>query len=348
MPAEEKKYNPGFDLIRITSMMAVMLIHLTTYLPIPNRWKFLFTWGSAGVPLFFVLSGFLAARTFVCGGGTAAYYKKRALRILPAYYGAVLAAAVFRQFIIGDVTGDIFGLGWLRYFLGLNTVLPSNAYDVWNNTYGLWTMSCFLWFYVLAPGILRRAQSLKRAVVLLFLMFVLSELWRNQMYELLSPVPGLDELDLLLWNSPICSFYKFAMGILAYVAVKGGKPFEGILLVALSSAGLQILGAGSMLWCIVCAVSLIAFENLKITLPARWTGLVRLVGRESYHVYLGHLLAFNIGRWILNRWFPLAGKEKYLLWLVFAGTWICLLCGFMNFCEAATKRLFCGMRRADS
>lgn len=69
MPAEEKKYNPGFDLIRITSMMAVMLIHLTTYLPIPNRWKFLFTWGSAGVPLFFVLSGFLAARTFVCGGG---------------------------------------------------------------------------------------------------------------------------------------------------------------------------------------------------------------------------------------------------------------------------------------
>ena len=339
MPAEEKKYNPGFDLIRITSMMAVMLIHLTTYLPIPNQWKFLFTWGSAGVPMFFVLSGFLAARTFIDGGSTATYYKKRALRILPAYYGAILAAAVFRQFIIGDVTEDIFGLGWLRYFLGLNTVLPSNAYDVWNNTYGLWTMSCFLWFYVLAPGILRRAQSLKRAVVLLFLMFVLSELWRNQMYELLSPVPGLDELDLLLWNSPICSFYKFAMGILAYVAVKGGKTFEGILLVALSSAGLQILGAGSVFW---CAVSLIAFENLKITLPARWTGLVRLVGRESYHVYLGHLLAFNIGRWILNRWFPLAGKEKYLLWLVFAGTWICLLCGFMNFCEAASKRLFCG------
>lgn len=293
------------------------------------------------------MGSLLRGRLFA-GGGTAAYYKKRALRILPAYYGAVLAAAVFRQFIIGDVTGDIFGLGWLRYFLGLNTVLPSNAYDVWNNTYGLWTMSCFLWFYVLAPMVLGRVRSLKGASILLMLTFVLSEVWRNWMYALLCPVPGLDELDLLLWNSPICSFYKFALGILACVAVKRGKPFEGILLVAGMCAVLQILGAGSVFWCAVCAVSLIAFENLKITLPARWTGLVRFAGRESYHVYLGHLLAFNIGRWILNRWFPLAGKEKYLLWLAFAGIWICLLCGFMNFCEAATKRLFCGIRRADS
>ena len=209
-------------------------------------------------------------------------------------------------------------------------------------------MSCFLWFYVLAPMVLGRVCSLKGASILLMLTFVLSEAWRNWMYALLCPVPGLDELDLLLWNSPICSFYKFAIGILACVAVKKGKPFEGILLVAGICAVLQILGAGSVFWCAVCAVSLIAFENLKISLPARWTSLVRFAGRESYHVYLGHLLAFNIGRWILYRWFPLAGKEKYLLWLAFAGTWICLLCGFMNFCEAATKRLFCGIRRADS
>lgn len=68
MAIEGKDYNPGFDLIRIISMAAVILIHLTTYLPIPAGLKFLFTWGSAGVPFFFVLSGFLTARTFVFGG----------------------------------------------------------------------------------------------------------------------------------------------------------------------------------------------------------------------------------------------------------------------------------------
>lgn len=339
MATEGRYYNPGFDLIRILSMAAVILIHLTTYLPIPAGLKFLFTWGSAGVPFFFVLSGFLTTRTFVSRGGTSAYYKKRALRILPAYYGAILAAAVFRQFVKCDVTDDIFGLGWLRYFLGLNTVLPSNAYDVWNNTYGLWTMSCFLWFYALAPMVLGWIRSLKNAVILLLLTFLLSEVWRNGMYALFSPVSGLDELDLTLWNSPVCNFYRFAIGILACIAVQHGKPFAGVLLVAATSVILQIIGAGSVFWCAMCAVSLIAFENLKITLPARWICLIRFVGRESYHVYLGHLLAFNIGRWAVNRWFPLAGKEKYLIWLAFAGAWIGLLCCFMNFLEKVANGL---------
>lgn len=69
MATEGRYYNPGFDLIRILSMAAVILIHLTTYLPIPAGLKFLFTWGSAGVPFFFVLSGFLTTRTFVSRGG---------------------------------------------------------------------------------------------------------------------------------------------------------------------------------------------------------------------------------------------------------------------------------------
>lgn len=68
MPAEEKKYNPGFDLIRITSMMAVMLIHLTTYLPIPNRWKFLYL-GFGGSSAVLCFKWVPCCTDVCCGGG---------------------------------------------------------------------------------------------------------------------------------------------------------------------------------------------------------------------------------------------------------------------------------------
>ena len=56
---EQRRYNVGLDFIRIFAMLAVILVHLTIYLPIPDRIRSFFMWGGAGVQCFFVLSGFL-------------------------------------------------------------------------------------------------------------------------------------------------------------------------------------------------------------------------------------------------------------------------------------------------
>lgn len=44
-----KRYNIGIDFIRIFSMLAVILVHLTIYLPVPDRISPFFTWGGRGV-----------------------------------------------------------------------------------------------------------------------------------------------------------------------------------------------------------------------------------------------------------------------------------------------------------
>ena len=109
------------------------IINLTIYLPVPDRISPFFTWGGRGVQWFFVLSGYFACHSFIPKTGIASYYKKRAICILPSYYVAIIVIMLFYHLVLSDVTPDIFGIGWLRYFLGLNTVLPSTNYDLWNN-----------------------------------------------------------------------------------------------------------------------------------------------------------------------------------------------------------------------
>ena len=42
---EQRRYNVGLDFIRIFAMFAVIWVHLTVYLPVPDRIRPFFTWG---------------------------------------------------------------------------------------------------------------------------------------------------------------------------------------------------------------------------------------------------------------------------------------------------------------
>lgn len=53
-------HNYGLDYLRVFAMLAVVWVHLSIYLPISDGMRGLFTWGSNGVQVFFVLSGYLA------------------------------------------------------------------------------------------------------------------------------------------------------------------------------------------------------------------------------------------------------------------------------------------------
>ncbi len=86
----------GLDTLRALAILVVMLYHLTIFGELPARILPVTDFGWMGVDLFFVLSGFLigqqALKPYRIGQrlSLAAFYRRRAYRILPAYL-AVLA-----------------------------------------------------------------------------------------------------------------------------------------------------------------------------------------------------------------------------------------------------------------
>lgn len=86
--------NYGLDYLRIFAIFAVVWVHLSIYVDIPFAIRSYFTWGACGVQIFFVLSGYLAIKTY--SGNVASYYKKRALRIIPSYYIGIILMILIR------------------------------------------------------------------------------------------------------------------------------------------------------------------------------------------------------------------------------------------------------------
>jgi peptidoglycan/LPS O-acetylase OafA/YrhL len=105
--------------------------------------------GSQGPILFFVISGFLLYRPFVAARasgapapGTMRFARRRALRIVPAYWLALTVLAIFPG-IVGAFTGD-----WWRYYFFLQLYSQDTvgaAIPV------AWTLCVEVSFYVLLP-----------------------------------------------------------------------------------------------------------------------------------------------------------------------------------------------------
>src|SRR6185437_11384372 len=98
----------GFDGLRAIAALSVIAFHIG----IPG-----FSLGWSGVPLFFVLSGFLITRILVHNKGEinffSRFYSRRALRIFPIYY-LLLAGTISVGLIRGWTLSD---WPWFTFYL---------------------------------------------------------------------------------------------------------------------------------------------------------------------------------------------------------------------------------------
>lgn len=153
--------NIKYDYIRIFATLGVFFCHLSQYLPY-NIVKNIFSYGSRGVEVFFVLSGFLVIKSIKELKLTAkSFFIRRASKILPLYYGTVIIEVIFVEHNHLILTPDEFGLGWLRYAFGIHAWIPSSD-SIWTNMFALWTMSSFFSF------IFVRLSSQKQNIILVF------------------------------------------------------------------------------------------------------------------------------------------------------------------------------------
>lgn len=138
--------------------------------------------GGTCVKLFFILSGYLIFCSLE-GSAIKEYFKKRVRSILPLYWTFLVCASFIDIVMLSGLFSDSFSaehflglftlpqgrysLRFLTYFAGLQMILPSSDWAVWNNRWNLWSISSFFLFYLIAPVLYKYLKSFKISLILL-------------------------------------------------------------------------------------------------------------------------------------------------------------------------------------
>ena len=143
---------PLFDGLRGIAVLAVLIFHASEFTGRAGfglGGRFAEVAGTEGVSVFFAISGFLLYRPYVAARtqgrpapSARRYARRRALRILPAYWAVLTLLAIYPG-ITGVFTGD-----WWRYYLYLQ------VYSRHTQTLGIpvaWTLCVEVSFYVALP-----------------------------------------------------------------------------------------------------------------------------------------------------------------------------------------------------
>lgn len=143
----------NFDLLRLLAATEVVFDHYFQQLHIPishlsKEILYLFP----GVPVFFVISGYLISASFERNGNLVNYFRNRALRIFPGLWGCILLTI-----IVITITGVSFfnkqTITWLpAQLIGViytPNFLANYGFGSYNGS--LWTIPIELQFYIVLP-----------------------------------------------------------------------------------------------------------------------------------------------------------------------------------------------------
>lgn len=262
--------------------------------------------GTAGVYLFFVLSGYLITGILIRSRGKPSalrtFYIRRALRIAPIYYCTLIAAWLV------NLAGIRSSFPWHAAYLSNVWFALHNSWSPWYTAH-LWSLSVEEQFYLFWPFlILSSSLRAVRAVVCIAIVasvgFQLGASWIG--------IHGLGQGVLIF-----ASLDKLGAGALLALA-EAGFGFPRLLKKAGWVAFIGILGLEALpidhssLWAEVLRteLSIVAFAALTSAASLGILGLprlvldcraVRYVGRISYGIYLYHLFIYGVTVAVLAR-----------------------------------------------
>jgi peptidoglycan/LPS O-acetylase OafA/YrhL len=345
-------YFPEIESLRGVAILLVVLFHADCTLMFPFGTRtgstpspaLAYVWsGHTGVTLFFVLSGFLLSLPFleaVYGGRPVSgsrFYTRRALRILPLYYAAVVAGTLATSHTLADLRHGVPYLFFLESRPGLATPMPPFS-DVW------WSLATEVQFYALLPlvalafGRSRRATLLMLAAygvafVTIAFRWVAPELqdwFRAQSILGRGPLFLCGMLAAWLWlrhgdtlRDRLAASRWIAAGggdvlLVALLAVLGyvlrWATFHGFVNLEVTRAHTWHVVEGA-LWTTVILVVLLAPLRSKRLMS---NAVLARLGVLSYSVYVLHLpvLVYSLAAW--RRVFPATSAS----WNLFAAGWL--------------------------
>ena len=149
----------NFDLIRLFAALQVALVHTRANLQPPGLGVAILDAGLRmfpGVPIFFLISGFLISKSFERSGSIRDYYRNRCLRIFPGLWVCLVASigVILMMLAKGGIAGAVSSRDWLIWWaaqMSLFQQYAPNFLDGVRLNGSLWTIPVELEFYLLLP-----------------------------------------------------------------------------------------------------------------------------------------------------------------------------------------------------
>jgi peptidoglycan/LPS O-acetylase OafA/YrhL len=321
IPARSFGEVPGWNGLRGIALLIVFVAHMNVILPIPTL--LVIPGATVSLNSFFVLSGFLITALLLreqarYGGiGIGPFYRRRALRLLPALYVVVVANALFayatHQWLHTEWPSIFSVLFYYSNYYSASAATPF-APNLAPGFQHLWSLSFEEQFYLIWPwltiALLTIRVRLRTVVIVLLSLITFIAVRRYILYE-----------DAHRWWSIFYETDTRADSILwgalfAHIWVRGRLPKRGlvvggwlaaVLLISLlpfaTQEGPFVYWGGFTLIDVACATLILAI------LDGRWQGtrflefkpLVAL-GVVSYAFYLWHLPVFFAIRHFDTHW----------------------------------------------
>ncbi|MBS1107477.1 MAG: hypothetical protein H6Q91_2979 [Deltaproteobacteria bacterium] len=305
----------NFDLLRLFAALQVVVLHAWEHLQLPKEGSFetvrVFLSFFPGVPIFFVISGFLISRSWERSHDLASYARNRFFRIYPALWVAFLLAvalAAATGFVTRRELATPSFWGWVVAQLSVvqfynPEFLRGFGVGVINGS--LWTIPVELAFYAFLPFFYRIGidrLSARRGDLLLgafaagsFAIFVTTQ-------SLDDASQGLREKLLQVTLLPHLFMFLFGIALQRHLAALSpmleGRAVHwslGYIALMVASRFLEAPGTWVYVPLVLCQRVLLAAAIVACAYTARESADRWLRGNDiSYGVYLYHMLVVNL------------------------------------------------------
>ncbi|WP_426690504.1 acyltransferase family protein [Rhodanobacter ginsengiterrae] len=330
---------PGLDLLRAWAIVWVMLFHSYIVGGVGEHFAWLAGDGWMGVDLFFVLSGYLIGYQLLAPlarGEPLAwqdFYRRRAFRILPAFF------VVLAVYVAFPLLREAPGLqpAWQFLSFTLNLLIDYQHNQAFSHA---WSLCVEEHFYLLFPWLafwMTRRPSMHRTIalgltVVAFGMAVRGYVWLHEMAPVRDqdgPAFGLRFVEGIYYPT-----WARLDGLLAGVALAALRVSRPAWWKRLQLHRGQLFAAGIVLFALAIWLfrerlgfwpSVLGYPLLSLALalcvasatawPARWSlPGVGWLARISYSLYLSHKLALHaVATWVVQPW-QLHGGLAFVLY----------------------------------
>jgi peptidoglycan/LPS O-acetylase OafA/YrhL len=302
---------PGFNGLRGIALLIVFVAHMDVILPIPTL--LVIPGATVSLNSFFVLSGFLITALLLKEQarrgriGIGPFYRRRALRLLPALYVVVLASALFayfsHQWLHTEVPSIFSVLFYYSNYYTASATSPLSP-NLASGFQHLWSLSFEEQFYLIWPwltiALLSIRMRLRTVVIILLSLITFIAVHRYISYEDTHRWWSLfyrtdTRADSILWGC-----------LLAHIWMRGREPKRGLVVAGWLAAAFLVAclpfatqEGPFVYWGGFLAIDVAVAALLLAILDGRWGGRYLLefkplvaLGVVSYGFYLWHLPVF--------------------------------------------------------